>query len=347
VAGFQGIDQANNITDARPRRAPTHRPVALGRRAASDVCEIYTDVDGVYTTDPRSARRGASSDRISYEEMLELASLGAKVLADPLGRVREPLPGARARAARASATTRGRGSSPRRKAWKRCSVSGVAYDKDQAKITLQGVPDIPGPRPPRSSARCGGRASSIDMIVQNVGDHGRTDITFTVHANDLTATQKTVDRLVAELGVRGVSSSEKVGKVSVVGLGMRNHAGVAARMFDLLASENINIQMISTSEIKISVVVDVNAVDRAVNVLHKGVHRRRCRRRARGHHCMKNVDVYDTTLRDGTQGEGVNFTVRDKLAITEKLDDLGVRCVEGGWPGSNPRDAEYFARRAS
>ena len=147
-------------------------------------------------------------------------------------------------------------------------VSGVAYDKDQAKVTLQGVPDKPG-----LAARIFGPLAEagivIDIIVQNVGADGRTDLTFTVHANDLKATIANVNQMAGELGVRGVRTSEKVGKVSVVGLGMRNHAGVAARMFELLAGEGINIQMISTSEIKISVVVDVEAVDRAVNVLHK------------------------------------------------------------------------------
>jgi aspartate kinase len=199
--------------------------------------------------------------------MLELASLGAKVL-----QIRSVECASRYQVrvhVRSSFNdNEGTWVVPEEESMEEVLVSGVAYDKDQAKITLQGVPDTPG-----LAAKIFGPLAEagivIDMIVQNVGDHGRTDLTFTVHANDLGATQKTVDRLATELGVRGVSSSAKVGKVSVVGLGMRNHAGVAARMFDLLASENINIQMISTSEIKISVVVDVEAVDRAVNVLHK------------------------------------------------------------------------------
>ena len=266
VAGFQGIDQANNITTLGRGGSDT-TAVALAAALKADVCEIYTDVDGVYTTDPRICPDAVKLDRISYEEMLELASLGAKVLqirsVECASRYQ-----VRVHVRTSFSDNEGTWVVPEEEGMEEVLVSGVAYDKDQAKITLQGVPDIPG-----LAAKIFGPLAEggivIDMIVQNVGDHGRTDLTFTVHANDLDDTVTTVNRLAQELGIRGVSSSNKVGKVSVVGLGMRNHAGVAARMFDLLAREDINIQMISTSEIKISVVVDVDAVDRAVNVLHK------------------------------------------------------------------------------
>jgi aspartate kinase len=206
-------------------------------------------------------------DRITYEEMLELASLGAKVLqirsVECASRYK-----VRVHVRTSFNDSEGTWVVPEEEGMEEVLVSGVAYDKDQAKVTLQGVPDKPG-----LAARIFGPLADagivIDMIVQNIGEDGRTDLTFTVHANDLKATIANVNRMAGELGVRGVRTSDKVGKVSVVGLGMRNHAGVAARMFELLAGEGINIQMISTSEIKISVVVDVDAVDRAVNVLHK------------------------------------------------------------------------------
>ena len=266
VAGFQGIDEDNNITTLGRGGSDT-TAVALAAALKADVCEIYTDVDGVYTTDPRVCPDAVKLDRITYEEMLELASLGAKVLqirsVECASRYR-----VRVHVRSSFSANEGTWVVPEEEGMEEVLVSGVAYDKDQAKVTLQGVPDKPG-----LAARIFGPLADagivIDMIVQNVSEDGRTDLTFTVHANDLKATIATVNRLAPELGIRGVSSSEKVGKVSVVGLGMRNHAGVAARMFELLAGETINIQMISTSEIKISVVVDVDAVDRAVNVLHK------------------------------------------------------------------------------
>jgi aspartate kinase len=266
VAGFQGIDEENNITTLGRGGSDT-TAVALAAALKADVCEIYTDVDGVYTTDPRVCPDAVKLDRITYEEMLELASLGAKVLqirsVECASRYK-----VRVHVRTSFNDSEGTWVVPEEEGMEEVLVSGVAYDKDQAKVTLQGVPDKPG-----LAARIFGPLADagivIDMIVQNIGEDGRTDLTFTVHANDLKATIANVNRMAGELGVRGVRTSDKVGKVSVVGLGMRNHAGVAARMFELLAGEGINIQMISTSEIKISVVVDVDAVDRAVNVLHK------------------------------------------------------------------------------
>jgi aspartate kinase len=266
IAGFQGIDESNNITTLGRGGSDT-TAVALAAALKADVCEIYTDVDGVYTTDPRVCPDALKLARITYEEMLELASLGAKVLqirsVECASRYK-----VRVHVRTSFNDSEGTWVVPEEEGMEEVLVSGVAYDKDQAKVTLQGVPDKPG-----LAARIFGPLADagivIDMIVQNVGADGRTDLTFTVHANDIKATIANVNRMAGELGLRGVRTSEKVGKVSVVGLGMRNHAGVAARMFELLAGEGINIQMISTSEIKISVVVDVDAVDRAVNVLHK------------------------------------------------------------------------------
>ena len=265
VAGFQGIDQSNNITTLGRGGSDT-TAVALAAALKADVCEIYTDVEGVYTTDPRVCSAAFKLERIAYEEMLELASLGAKVLqirsVECASRYN-----VRVHVRSSFSDNPGTWVVPEEECMEEVLVSGVAFDKDQAKITLQGVPDKPG-----LAARIFGPLAEagivIDMIVQNVGEDGRTDMTFTVHSNDLDDTVAIVNRIAADLGVRGVASSAKVGKVSVVGLGMRNHAGVAARMFELLASEKINIQLISTSEIKISVVVDLDAVDRAVNVLH-------------------------------------------------------------------------------
>jgi aspartate kinase len=266
VAGFQGIDDDNNITTLGRGGSDT-TGVALAAALKADVCEIFTDVEGVFTTDPRVCPDAVKLDRITYEEMLELASLGAKVLqirsVECASRYK-----VRVHVRSTFSENEGTWVVPEEEGMEEVLVSGVAFDKDQSKITLHGVPDRPG-----LAARIFGPLAEagivIDMIVQNVGADGRTDLTFTVNAVDLRSTMQTVERLAADLGIPSVQTTEKVGKVSVVGLGMRNHAGVAARMFELLAAEKINIQMISTSEIKISVIVDVGEVDRAVNVLHR------------------------------------------------------------------------------
>ncbi len=266
ISGFQGIDDADNITTLGRGGSDT-TAVALAAALRARACEIYTDVDGVYTTDPRICPDAVKLGRVSYDEMLELASLGAKVLqirsVECASRYKVPVH------VRSSFNdNEGTWVVPAEECMEDVLVSGVAYDKNQAKITLRGVPDRPG----LAAAIFGPLAEAgivIDMIVQNVSEDGRTNLTFTVDKADAAAAERRVAQRVGELGLQGVTSSGQVGKVSVAGLGMRSHAGVAARMFQLLASEGINIQMISTSEIKISVIVDLDAVDRAVQVLHR------------------------------------------------------------------------------
>ncbi|RMF21498.1 MAG: aspartate kinase [Deltaproteobacteria bacterium] len=265
VPGFQGVDEKHNITTLGRGGSDT-TAVALAAALSAAYCEIYTDVDGVYTTDPRICPDAVKLERICYDEMLELASLGAKVLqirsVECASRYQVPV---HVR----SSFHRGDGTwvVPEDQIMEEMLVSGVAYDKDQAKVTLQGVPDRPG----LAAAVFGPLAEEgivIDMIVQNVSADGRTDLTFTVAKKDLARVEKSISSLASNIGARGVIVGAEVGKVSVVGLGMRNHAGVAARMFEILAAKQINIQMISTSEIKISVVVDVDQVDTAVRALH-------------------------------------------------------------------------------
>jgi len=266
VPGFQGMDEEENITTLGRGGSDT-TAVAVAAALEADACEIYTDVDGVYTTDPRICADAVKLARMSYDEMMELASLGTKVLqirsVECASRYAVPVH------VRSSFNdNEGTWVVPTEEEMEDVLVSGVAYDKNQAKITLQGVPDRPG----LAASIFGPLAEAsivIDMIVQNVSrEDGLTNLTFTVDAADLPAAAKKVDDIVADLGLQGVISSGHVAKVSVAGLGMRNHAGVAARMFEVLAEEGVNIQMISTSEIKISVVVDLDDVDRAVKALH-------------------------------------------------------------------------------
>ncbi len=265
VPGFQGVDEEHNITTLGRGGSDT-TAVALAAALSAACCEIYTDVDGVYTTDPRICPDALKLERICYDEMLELASLGAKVLqirsVECASRYQVPV---HVRSSFHEAD--GTWVVPEDQIMEEMLVSGVAYDKDQAKITLQGVPDRPG----LAAAVFGPLADEgvvVDMIVQNVSADGRTDLTFTVAKKDLARVETWIASLADEIGARGVSAGAEVGKVSVVGLGMRNHAGVAARMFEVLAKEAINIQMISTSEIKISVVVGIDQVDTAVRALH-------------------------------------------------------------------------------
>ncbi|MBI5505610.1 MAG: aspartate kinase [Deltaproteobacteria bacterium] len=265
VAGFQGVDENLNITTLGRGGSDTSG-VALAAALKADVCEILTDVTGVYTTDPRVCPDARKLDRISYDEMLELASLGAKVLqirsVEIAKRYQVPV-----HVRSSFDDSEGTWVVPEEKKMEEILVSGVAFERDQAKVTLEGVPDSPGLAAsifvPLSEA-----GIVIDMIVQNVGVEGRTDLTFTVPQGDLAATKTICERIVSGIGARGVKASPNVAKVSVVGLGMRNHAGVAARMFEVLAQEGINIKMISTSEIKISVIVDADKVDQAVRALH-------------------------------------------------------------------------------
>jgi aspartate kinase len=265
VAGFQGVDDSGNVTTLGRGGSDTSA-VALAAALQADECEICTDVDGVYTTDPRLVEAARRLDHITFEEMLELASLGSKVLhprsVEFAGRYRVPL--------RVMSTFEdGPGTliTIESENMEQPLVSGIAHARDEAKITVSGVPDIPG----IASKILGpiGKANiEVDMIVQNTGADGLTDFTFTVKRQDYDQALALLQPVVEEIGAREINGDNEIAKVSIVGVGMRSHAGVATRTFDCLASENINIQMISTSEIKISVVVAEKYMELAVRALH-------------------------------------------------------------------------------
>jgi len=268
VAGFQGVDEDSNITTLGRGGSDTSA-VAVAAAVKADVCEIYTDVDGVYTTDPRICPNARKLARISFDEMLELASLGAKVL-----QIRSV-----EFAKRYNVPVHVRSSfSDEPGTWvvqedsnmEDVLVTGVAHDLNEAKITLQRVPDRPGLAAkiltPIADAHI-----VVDMIIQNASEDGFTDLTFTVPRTDHQKALAMVKEMAAEIGAGGVTSNTSIAKVSVVGLGMRSHAGVAARMFQVLAQEGINIQMISTSEIKVSAVIDAKYTELAVRSLHQAL----------------------------------------------------------------------------
>jgi aspartate kinase len=265
VAGFQGVDALGNITTLGRGGSDTSA-VALAAALKADVCEIYTDVDGVYTTDPNLCKDARKIERISYEEMLELASLGAKVL-----QIRSV-----EFAKKYNVDVHVRSSfnenlgtmvTKEDKEMEAVLVSGIAYAKDEVKIAVMQVPDKPGIAAqilsPLSDANI-----SVDMIVQNVSEAGSTDFTFTVPQADFKRALAITKETAEAISAKDVLSDENISKVSIVGLGMRSHAGVATKMFQTLAKEGINIQMISTSEIKISVIVDAKYTELAVRVLH-------------------------------------------------------------------------------
>ena len=265
VAGFQGVDDGDNITTLGRGGSDTSA-VALAAALRADSCEIYTDVDGVYTSDPRICPQARKLERISYEEMLELASLGAKVLqirsVEFAKRYAVPVH------VRSSFTdTPGTWVVAEEASMENILVSGVTSERDEAKITLLRVPDQPG-----LAARIFGPIADanivVDMIIQNASAEGTTDLTFTVPKADFRQAMALVETLARDIGAAGIRTDESVAKVSIVGLGMRSHAGVAAKMFRTLAEVGINIQMIATSEIKTSVVVDAKFVELAVRVLH-------------------------------------------------------------------------------
>jgi len=266
AAGFQGVDAQGSITTLGRGGSDT-TAVAIAAAVRADVCEIYTDVDGVYTADPRICPGARRLDRISYDEMLELASLGARVLqirsVEFAKRYGVPLH------VRSSFTDApGTWVVPEERTMEDVLVSGVTLERDEAKLTVLRVPDKPG----LASRIFGPIAAAnivVDMIIQNVSEDGYTDVTFTVPVGDYRKALAMVEEVAAEIGARGVSADTDVAKVSIVGLGMRNHAGVAAKMFDVLAREGINIEMISTSEIKISVVVAAKYGELAVRALHE------------------------------------------------------------------------------
>lgn len=265
VAGFQGVDKEGSVTTLGRGGSDTSA-VALAAALKADVCEIYTDVDGVYTTDPNICEDARKIDKISYEEMLELASLGAKVL-----QIRSV-----EFAKKYNVDVHVRSSfndnpgtmvTKEDKDMEAVLVSGIAYDKNETKIAVMNVPDKPGIAAkilsPLSDANI-----SVDMIVQNVSESGFTDFTFTVTKADFKKALAITKESAQEVNAKDVVTDEGISKISIVGLGMRSHAGVATKMFQTLAREGINIQMISTSEIKVSVVIDAKYTELAVRVLH-------------------------------------------------------------------------------
>lgn len=265
VAGFQGIDEKNNITTLGRGGSDT-TAVAIAAALKADVCEIYTDVDGVYTTDPLICEKARKLNRISYEEMMEMASLGAKVL-----QIRSV-----AFAMRHNVSIHVRSSFNEHVGTMVCTedremetvlVSGVTYDKGEAKLTVTRLPDRPGIAAKLFGALADGNVL-VDMIIQNVSREGYTDLTFTVLKTDTPKALTVAQKVAAEIEAGEVLVDEEIAKVSIVGTGMRSHWGVASLMFNALAKENINIQMISTSEIKISCVIESKYTELAVRALH-------------------------------------------------------------------------------
>ncbi|WP_038249912.1 aspartate kinase [Ghiorsea bivora] len=266
VTGFQGVD-ANGNTTTLGRGGSDTSAVALAIAVKADSCDIYTDVDGVYTTDPRIEPKARKMDSISYEEMLEFASLGAKVLQTrsvELGmRYNMPIH-LRSSFDLVQGTMVTREDSN----MERAEISGVAYNRDEAKVTIKGIPDQPG----IAAAVFGPVADAdinVDVIVQNISEDGQTDLTFTVPRSDYDATMALLQTLCDKMKAREVMGDNTVAKVSIIGVGMRSHTGVAKKMFDVLAQENINIQMITTSEIKVTVVLEEKYVELAVRALHE------------------------------------------------------------------------------
>lgn len=266
VAGFQGLDERGNITTLGRGGSDT-TAVALAAALNADVCEVFTDVSGVYTTDPGICPKARKMDVISYDEMLEMASLGAKVLqirsVEFAKKFNVPV-----HVRSSFSEERGTMVVAETKEMEKVEVSGITYNKDEARITIRKVPDQPGiaSRIFEPVFRSG---IVVDMIVQNTSEEGLTDITFTVPKPDFQKTLKLVGEVAQEVGAQKVLGDEHIAKVSVIGVGMRTHAGVAKRMFTALADENINIMMISTSEIKLSCLIDEKYTELAVRVLHR------------------------------------------------------------------------------
>jgi aspartate kinase len=268
VAGFQGSDENGNITTLGRGGSDT-TAVALAAALEADECQIYTDVDGVYTTDPRVVSEAQRLEKITFEEMLEMASQGSKVLqirsVEFAGKYKVPL---RVK----SSFEDGSGtliSLEEDDLMEKAVVSGIAFNRDEAKLTIRGIPDQPGVAYKVLGAISDANIE-IDVIVQNVAKDNSATITFTVHRNDLSAAHNLLNQIAKDLGAIEVETDDAIAKVSIVGVGMRSHAGVAAKMFEILAAENINIQLITTSEIKIAVVVEERYLELAVRALHTG-----------------------------------------------------------------------------
>jgi aspartate kinase len=265
VAGFQGADEHGNITTLGRGGSDT-TGVALAAALKADECQIYTDVDGVYTTDPRVVPQARRLDKVTFEEMLEMASLGSKVLqirsVEFAGKYKVPL-------RVLSSFEEGPGTliTYEETNMEAPLISGIAFSRDEAKVTVRGVPDKPGIAH-RLLGDVAAANINVDMIVQNVGADGTTDFTFTVPRGDYKKALEIVKKTAGQLAAREVTGDDKIAKLSVVGVGMRSHAGIASQMFKGLADEGINIQMISTSEIKISVVLEEKYLELAVRTLH-------------------------------------------------------------------------------
>jgi aspartate kinase len=266
VAGFQGVDEHGSITTLGRGGSDT-TAVAMAAALKADECQIYTDVDGVYTTDPRVVSNARRLSRITFEEMLEMASLGSKVLqirsVEFAGKYNVPL-------RVLSSFEEGEGTliTFEEENMEQAKISGIAFNRDEAKLTILGVPDQPGVAH-KIIGPISEKNIEVDMIVQNIShDTGRTDFTFTVNRGDFKGAHEILKKTAEEMGAREVLGDDKIVKISLVGVGMRSHAGIASKMFEALAAEGINIRMISTSEIKISVVVDEKYLELGVRSLH-------------------------------------------------------------------------------
>jgi len=265
VAGFQGVDEHGNITTLGRGGSDT-TAVALAAALKADECQIYTDVDGVYTTDPRVVPEAKRLDRITFEEMLEMASQGSKILqirsVEFAGKYNVPL-----RVLSSFEDGPGTLITYEEDEVEDALISGIAFNRDEAKLTILGVPDQPGVAY-QILGPVGENNIEVDMIVQNIGADGTTDFTFTVHRNEYQKAYDILSETAKELGAREVVGDDKVVKIALVGVGMRSHAGIASKMFETLAKEGINIRMISTSEIKVTVMVDEKYLELAVRALH-------------------------------------------------------------------------------
>ncbi len=266
VAGFQGISEASDVTTLG-RGGSDLTAVAIAAALKADLCDIYTDVDGVYTADPNVVTEARRLDKISYEEMLELASLGAKVLQNRSVEYAAKY-GVKVRVLSSFVDGNGTLLTGEDEDMEKVVVSGVTCDRNQVKVTIVGVPDKPG-----IAGKIFGTISDanivVDMIIQNVSQESLTDISFTVTRADVNKTREIMAGLIKDIGAKELGIKEDIAKVSIVGVGMRSHSGVAARMFSTLAAEGINIMMISTSEIKISCVIDEKYGELAVRALHR------------------------------------------------------------------------------
>ncbi|HPE79688.1 MAG TPA: aspartate kinase [Gammaproteobacteria bacterium] len=267
VAGFQGVDEMGDITTLGRGGSDT-TAVAMAAALKADECQIFTDVDGVYTTDPRVEPKARKLDRITFEEMLEMASLGSKVLqirsVEFAGKYNVPL------RVLSSFEDGGAGTliTLEEEGVEAAKIAGIAFNRDEAKLTIRGAPDQPGVAY-KILGPIGDANVEVDMIVQNIAKDGTTDFTFTVNRSDYKKALGILSATATELGAREVVGDDKIVKISLVGVGMRSHAGIASKMFAALSKEGINIQMISTSEIKISVVVDEKYLELGVRALHE------------------------------------------------------------------------------